>query len=165
MSKVSLQGEPLNIDGHFPQAGEKAPNFQLCAGDLSDLSLSDFQGKKLVLNIFPSIDTPTCATSVREFNAKAASFENTIVLCISADLPFAQGRFCEVEGLKRVQAASFFRSPHFTQDYGVNITTGALKGLAARAVVVLNETGQVVYSELVKEIADEPNYSAAIAAL
>ncbi len=165
MSKVTFQGDEVSISGSFPTAGTQAPNFALCGGDLSDVTLADLKGKKVVLNIFPSIDTPVCAASVRRFNESAAAMSNTAVLCVSADLPFAFGRFCEVEGLKNVQAASFFRSPSFTEDYGVNLNAGPLKGLAARAVVILNEEGKVVYSQLVSEITEEPNYDAALAAL
>ncbi len=162
---VTAEGKKVSISGVFPQAGQPAPAFTLCGADLSDLTLSSLKGKKVVLNIFPSVDTPTCAMSVRKFNQTAADVDNTIVVCISADLPFAASRFCAAEGLANVKTASFFRAPEFTQDYGVNINAGPLKGLAARAVVVLNEDGQVTYSELVAEIKDEPNYDAAMAAL
>ena len=162
---VTAEGKKVSISGVFPQSGQQAPEFTLCGADLSDLTLSSLKGKKVVLNIFPSVDTPTCAMSVRKFNQTAADVDNTIVVCISADLPFAASRFCAAEGLANVKTASFFRAPEFTQDYGVNINAGPLKGLAARAVVVLNEDGQVTYSELVAEIKDEPNYDAAMAAL
>ncbi|MGF1703028.1 thiol peroxidase [Photobacterium makurazakiensis] len=165
MTQVTFQGNAVNVAGTFAAVGSQAPAFTLCGADLSDVQLTDFAGKKVVLNIFPSIDTPVCATSVRAFNEKAASQENTVVLCISADLPFATGRFCETEGLKNVQTASFFRAPTFTQDYGVNLDEGALRGLAARAVICLNEEGLIVHSELVSEITEEPNYEAALAAL
>lgn len=165
MSTVTFQGNPVNVSGTFPGSGEKVASFTLCGADLSDINLSDFAGKKVVLNIFPSIDTPVCATSVRVFNEKAASKENTVVLCISADLPFATGRFCEVEGIEGVVTASFFRAPSFTDSYGVNINAGPLAGLAARAVICLNEESTVVHSELVKEITEEPNYQAALDSL
>ncbi|EAS42666.1 thiol peroxidase [Photobacterium profundum] len=165
MSQVTFQGNPVSVSGTFAQKGTTAPAFTLCGADLSDVQLKDFAGKNVVLNIFPSIDTPVCATSVRAFNEKAASTENTVVLCISADLPFATGRFCEVEGIEGVKTASFFRSPEFTEAYGVNLNEGALRGLATRAVVCVNEEGLVTYSELVSEITEEPNYDAALAAL
>ncbi|MEC6814509.1 thiol peroxidase [Photobacterium toruni] len=162
---VTVEGEKLSVVGQFPQAGQLAPEFTLCGADLSDLTLSSLRGKKVVLNIFPSIDTPVCAMSVRAFNQMAAGIDNTVVVCISADLPFAANRFCTTEGLDNVKTASFFREPQFTQTYGVNINEGLLKGLAARAVIIVNEDGQVTYSELVAEIKHEPNYEAAMKAL
>lgn len=162
---VTAEGKKLSVSGSFPLPGQQAPEFTLCAADLSDLTLSSLKGKKVVLNIFPSVDTPTCAMSVRTFNKMAADIDNTVVVCISADLPFAASRFCAAEGLENVITASFFRAPEFTQDYGVNINIGPLKGLAARAVIILNEDSQVTYSELVAEIKDEPNYEAAMTAL
>lgn len=165
MSTVTFQGNPVQINGAVPQAGSQAPEFALTAGDLSELTLASLKGKKVVLNIFPSIDTPTCAQSVRTFNEKAAQLENTVVVCVSADLPFAAGRFCEVEGIEGVQHASTFRSPTFAASYGVEIPEGALAGLTTRAVVCINEEGLVTHSELVAEITEEPNYQAALAAL
>lgn len=165
MTQVTFQGNPVNVAGAQAVVGNKVADFTLCAADLSELSLASFAGKKVVLNIFPSIDTPVCAQSVRTFNELAAAKDNTVVLCVSADLPFATGRFCEVEGIENVQTASFFRSENFTTDYGVNLDEGALRGLAARAVVCINEEGVVTYSELVSEITEEPNYSEALAAL
>ena len=165
MSQITVKGTPTELLGSLPKVGAAAPDFTLCAADLSDIALSDFQGKNLILNIFPSIDTPTCSMSVRMFNEKVSTQENTAVLCISADLPFATGRFCGAEGLDNVQTASFFRSPEFTENYGVKIADGALRSLSARAVVVINESGVVVYEELVPELADEPNYEQAFAAL
>ncbi|UIJ40876.1 thiol peroxidase [Vibrio kanaloae] len=165
MSHVTFKGAAVPLTGTFPQTGEKAPSFALTAGDLSELTLASLEGKKVVLNIFPSIDTATCATSVRTFNAKAAELENTVVVCISADLPFAAGRFCELEGIEGVQHASTFRSPAFASDYGVAIAEGPLSGLTTRAVVVVDEKGAVTHSELVAEITEEPNYEAALAAL
>ncbi|MEZ9232834.1 thiol peroxidase [Vibrio amylolyticus] len=165
MSQVTFKGNPVKINGSIPQVGKQAPEFSLTTGDLSELTLSSLKGKKVVLNIFPSIDTPTCAQSVRTFNAKAAEKENAVVVCISADLPFAAGRFCEVEGIEGVQHASTFRSPAFSASYGVEIAEGPLASLTTRAVVVVNEEGQVTHSELVAEIAEEPNYDAALAAL
>ncbi|EKE75671.1 thiol peroxidase [Gallaecimonas xiamenensis] len=165
MATVTLKGNPVSVDGSLPQVGQAAPAFKLVAGDLADLSLGDFAGKRKILNIFPSVDTPTCATSVRKFNEKAASLANTVVLCISADLPFAQGRFCGAEGIEGVVNLSTLRGREFLKDYGVAISDGPLAGLAARAVVVLDEHDKVLHSELVAEIADEPNYEAALAAL
>lgn len=165
MATVTLKGNPVSVDGSLPQVGQAAPAFTLVAGNLADLSLGDFAGKRKILNIFPSVDTPTCATSVRKFNEKAASLANTVVLCISADLPFAQGRFCGAEGIEGVVNLSTLRGREFLKDYGVAISDGPLAGLAARAVVVLDEHDKVLHSELVAEIADEPNYEAALAAL
>ncbi len=165
MSHVTFHGQPLPLSGSLPATGAPAPEFSLAAADLSNLTLESLRGNKVVLNIFPSIDTPTCASSVRAFNEKAASTNNTKVVCISADLPFAVSRFCELEGLKNVQHASTFRSPTFLKDYGLLIAEGPLRDLAARAVVVLNEGGVVTYVELVGELGDEPNYDAALAAL
>lgn len=165
MNQVTFKGEPVNVSGNFVQAGTQAPEFTLTSSTLSDIQLAGLRGKKLVLNIFPSIDTPVCAASVRKFNESASSLDNTVVLCISADLPFAAGRFCEAEGLEDVQTASFFRSPSFTEDYGVNLNEGALKGLSARAVIVVNEEGLVTYSERVSEITEEPNYELALEAV
>jgi thioredoxin-dependent peroxiredoxin len=165
MSIVSLGGSPAHTSGDLPAVGAAAPAFSLVKGDLSALSNTDLVGQKVVLNIFPSVDTPTCATSVRKFNAAASTLENTVVVCISADLPFAQGRFCGAEGLANVVTASSFRSPAFGADYGVTLTDTVLQGLLARAVVVLDESGNVVHTELVSEIAHEPNYDAALEAL
>jgi thioredoxin-dependent peroxiredoxin len=165
MAQVTLGGNPFHTNGDLPAVGSKAPDFSLTKGDLSAVSLADFAGQRVVLNIFPSVDTPTCATSVRTFNARANEAANTTVLCVSADLPFAQGRFCGSEGLSNVQTASTFRSPAFAQSYGVNLEDGPLAGLTARAVVVVDTDGTVIHSELVGEIALEPNYDAALAAL
>lgn len=162
---VTLGGNPISIGGTLPQAGATAPAFKLVAKDLSDVSLDNYAGKRKVLNIFPSIDTPTCATSVRKFNAEAAQLKNTVVLCISADLPFAQSRFCGAENLDNVQTLSTMRGREFLQNYGVAIESGPIAGVAARAVVVLDENNQVLYSELVDEIKNEPNYDAALAVL
>ncbi|MBU2253965.1 MAG: thiol peroxidase, partial [Gammaproteobacteria bacterium] len=148
-----------------PQIGQQAPAFSLVAGDLSDVSLASLAGKRKVLNIFPSVDTPTCATSVRTFNTNASKLANTVVLCISTDLPFAQARFCGAEGLENVINLSTMRGADFLQSYGVAIASGPLVGVAARAVVVLDENDKVLHSELVGEIADEPNYEAAMAVL
>lgn len=162
---VHFQGNPVAVQGSIPQAGDKAQPFTLVAKDLSDVTLGQFAGKRKVLNIFPSIDTGVCAASVRKFNQLAGELANTVVLCVSADLPFAQSRFCGAEGLSNVVTLSTLRAPEFLQTYGVGITDGALKGLAARAVVVIDENDNVVYSELVNEITNEPDYDAALAAL
>jgi len=165
MSTVTFKGTPVSIAGDLPPQGAKAPSFRLVGADLSEVSLSSFAGKWVVLNIFPSIDTPVCATSVKRFNEEAAALDDTVVLCISVDLPFAQGRFCGAEGLENVKPLSAFRDHTFGQDYGVLITDGPLAGLFARGVVVLDGTGVVVYRELVPEIAQEPDYAAALAVL
>ena len=165
MAKITLQGNPLNTTGNLPETNQKAPNFNLVAGDLSEKKLTDFSGSKLILNIFPSVDTGTCATSVREFNQKAASLENTKVLCISRDLPFAQSRFCGAEGIENVIMLSDFATGNFGKEYGLEITNGPLKGLHSRCIVVLNEEGNVVHTEQVEEIANEPNYEEALKAL
>ena len=165
MANITLRGNPFKTSGDVPKSGSSAPAFSLVAGDLKDVSLTDFAGKRKVLNIFPSVDTPTCATSVRKFNEKASALTDTVVLCISADLPFAQARFCGAEGLKNVQNLSLMRGDAFAKDYGVLIENGPLAGLTARAVVVLDGNNKVLHSELVSEIADEPNYDAAIKSL
>jgi len=165
MSTVTLKGNPVHVDGSLPATGATAPAFSLVAKDLKNVTLADFAGKRKVLNIFPSVDTPTCATSVRHFNQDASGLDNAVVLCISADLPFAQARFCGAEGLENVVTLSTMRGASFLKDYGVAIADGPLAGLAARAVVVLDEHDKVVHSELVGEIAHEPNYDAALAAL
>ena len=165
MATITLKGNPIETIGNLPSVGSTAPAFSLVKSDLSEASLSDYSGSKLVLNIFPSIDTPTCATSVRKFNEKASTMANTKVLCVSADLPFAFGRFCGAEGISNVETASVFRSANFGKDYGLTITTGPLSGLLSRAVVVIDESGKVLHSEQVGEIADEPDYEAALAVL
>lgn len=166
MSTVTLKGNPVEIGGNFPQKGQTVPDFKLADKTRTDVNLANFSGKRKVLNIFPSIDTPTCATSVRTFNQKASSLDNTVVLCISADLPFAQNRFCGAEGIENVQTLSTFRNTAgFAESYGVAIKDSSLAGLTARAVVVLDENNKVLHSELVSEITNEPNYDAAIAAL
>ena len=165
MSTVTLGGNPIDVAGRFPAQGDSAPALSLTGTDLADVTLADFAGKRKVLNIVPSLDTPTCATSTRKFNAEANDLANTAVLVISADLPFAAKRFCETEGLANVKTLSTFRSPGFAQAYGVAISSGPLTGLTARAVVVLDEKDQVVHSQLVPEIKEEPDYAAALAAL
>ncbi len=162
MAQISLQGNPINTIGTLPEIGGKGPDFKLTKTDLSDVTLNDFAGKRLVLNIFPSIDTGVCATAVRRFNAEAEKLENTEVLCISADLPFAQARFCGAEGLERVVSLSAMRDRKFGEDYGVTISDGPLAGLFSRAVVILNEKGDVIYTEQVPEITQEPDYEAAL---
>ncbi|MBM6499667.1 MAG: thiol peroxidase [Flavobacterium sp.] len=165
MASITLGGNAVNTSGELPKVGSKAPDFQLVKNDLSTATLADFAGSKLVLNIFPSIDTGTCATSVRTFNAKASALANTKVLCISRDLPFAQKRFCGAEGIDNVENLSDFKTGSFGKDYGLEITDSVLAGLHSRVIVVLDENGIVKYTEQVAEIADEPNYEAALASL
>lgn len=164
-TQVTLGGNPIQIDGQFLQPGATAPDFCLVGKDLGDISLHSFDGQRKILNIFPSIDTGVCAASVRRFNQQASELDNTVVLCISADLPFAHGRFCAAEGLDKVVTLSTLRQPEFLKAYGVAISSGPLAGLAARSVVVLDEQNRVLYSQLVPEIKDEPDYQAAIASL
>lgn len=164
-STVTLGGNPFQVNGDFPQKGQTAAAFSLVGKDLADVTLASFAGKRKILNIFPSIDTPTCATSVRKFNQTANDLSNTVVFCISADLPFAQGRFCGAEGLANVITLSTMRGSEFLNAYGVALATGPLAGVAARAVVVLDENNKVVHSELVAEIKNEPDYAAALKAL
>jgi len=163
MAKIKLKGNPVNTYGDLPSKGSLAPDFTAVKTDLSEVKLSDYKGKKVVLNIFPSVDTGTCAASVRQFNKEAQEMENTIVLCVSMDLPFAHGRFCGAEGLENVVSVSVFRSPEFGKDYGVEMVDGPLKGLMSRAVVVVDPEGKVVYTQQVPEIVDEPDYEPAIA--
>ena len=165
MAQVTLKGNPVSIQGELPASGSTAPAFTLVGAGLAEVSLADLAGKRKVLNIFPSVDTPTCATSVRKFNAQANELANTVVLCISADLPFAQARFCGAEGLENVKSLSTFRAADFASQYGVAIADGPLAGLTARAVVVLDENDKVLHTELVGEIAEEPNYEAALSVL
>ena len=165
MSQVTLRGNPIKVDGTFPSTGSKAPAFKLVGKDLADVTLANFSGKRKVLNIFPSVDTPTCAASVRHFNESASQLDNTVVLCISADLPFAHARFCGAEGLDNVVTLSTLRGHEFIKDYGVALAEGPFAGLTARAVVVLDEQDKVIHTELVGEIANEPNYDAVLAVL
>lgn len=165
MAKISSRGEIVETSGELPAVGAAAPDFMLRKADLSPVSLADYAGARLVLNIFPSIDTPTCAASVRQFNKRAAAMPNTRVLCVSADLPFALGRFCGAEGIDNVETASVYRAPEFGHNYGVYMAEGRLGGLLARAIVVCDEGGKVIHRELVPEIAQEPDYEAVIAAL
>jgi thiol peroxidase len=164
MAQITFKGSPIQTCGELPAKGTAAPDFTLVKQDLSETVLSDYKGKKLVLNIFPSIDTGVCAMSVRQFNEKAAALKNSVVLCVSMDLPFAQARFCGAEGIKNVVTASAFRSA-FGEHYGVTIAEGPLAGLLSRAVVVINESGKVIYTEQVPEIAQEPDYAAALVVL
>lgn len=164
MTTVTLKGTKLETVGTLPAIGSTAPDFTLVKPDLSEVSLQDFRGRKLVLNVFPSVDTGTCAMSVRAFNEQASGLENTTVLCVSKDLPFALGRFCGAEGIKNVEAVSGFRSA-FGEDYGLTFATGPLRGLYSRCVVVIDESGKVTYTQQVAETADEPDYAAAIDAL
>ena len=162
---TTFHNEPIKINGTLPSVGKDAPDFKLVANDLSEKSLAYFAGKRKVLNIFPSVDTDVCATSVRRFNQEASSLANTVVLCISADLPFAQKRFCAAEGLANVINLSCFRAPQFKENYGVDMVSGPIAGLCARAVVVLDEYNQVLYSELAEEVTDHVHYDQALAVL
>ena len=165
MAQVTFKGSPINTSGSLPRVGSAAPDFKVVKTDLAPLSLSQFKGKKVVLNIFPSIDTPVCAASVRRFNVEASSLVNTVVLCISKDLPFAQKRFCAAEGLDNVIPGSEFRDTSFSAAYGVRIVDSPLEGLFSRAIVIVDEKGKVAYTEQVPEIAQEPDYDKALAAL
>lgn len=165
MSQVTFKGSPVNTNGTLPKVGEQAPDFSLTSGDLSQKSLKDFEGKRIILNIFPSVDTGTCAASVRAFNEIASSLPNSVVLCISKDLPFAQARFCAGEGLQNVITLSEYKDTSFSDTYGVRFSDGPLEGLLSRAVVVLDENGKVIHNEQVTETANEPNYEAALAVL
>ncbi|UGU15146.1 thiol peroxidase [Sinomicrobium kalidii] len=165
MATVTLKGNAINTAGELPGVNQKAPDFSLVKSDLSSASLQDFKGKKVVLNIFPSVDTGTCAASVRKFNREASALENTAVLCVSRDLPFAQARFCGAEGLDNVITLSDFRERNFGKDYGVEFVDGPLSGLLSRSVVVIDEDGKVVHAQQVSETVDEPDYDAALTAL
>ena len=164
MAQVTLGGNPIHTNGDLPAVGAKAPDFKLTSGDLKDLTLADFKGKKKILNIVPSLDTPVCATSTRKFNETAGKLPNTVVLVVSADLPFASKRFCTTEGLQNVTTLSLMRDKNFAKDYGVLIQDGPLAGVCARAVVVVDENDKVVYKQLVPEIKQEPDYDKALAA-
>lgn len=165
MANITLKGNPVETVGILPANGTQAPQFTLVKSDLSETGLGDFAGKTIVLNIFPSLDTPVCAASVRRFNQEASSLKDTAVLCISADLPFAHKRFCEVEGLNNVVALSTFRSPEFGIHYGLTIANGPLRGLMSRAVIIIGSDGTIRYSQQVPEIVEEPDYDAALKAL
>lgn len=165
MNTVTLGGNKINLKGNFPKAGDAAKDFTMVKTDLSELSLSSLKGKKIVLNIFPSLDTAVCAASVRKFNTLAAKMDNTEVLAISKDLPFAHSRFCTTEGIENVTPLSAFRNCSFGEDYGVEMTDGPLAGLFARSVIVIDENGKIVYTQLVPEITTEPDYEAALKSL
>ncbi len=165
MATTQLAGNPVNLSGNFPVKDAAAKNFTAVQQDLSTVSIDSFNGKRIVLNIFPSIDTDVCATSVRKFNERAAALENTQVICLSADLPFAHKRFCGAEGIDNLITASLFRNPEFAVDYGVLIADGPLAGLTARAVIVADEAGIILHAQLVDDITHEPDYEAALAAL
>ena len=165
MAKITLRGNPINTSGSLPEKGSKAPAFSLVKSDLSTLTLDELSGKRVILNISPSLDTGICATSVRKFNVVAAGMENTVVIAITKDLPFAHGRFCSTEGINNVTTLSGFRDTAFGKAYGVDILDGPMAGLYARSIVVIDEKGKVVYTELVPEIVQEPDYDSALAAL
>ncbi len=165
MANITLRGNPIHTNGELPNVGAKAPDFKLTTGELKDVSLADYKGKKKILNIVPSLDTPTCATSTRKFNAEASSIPDTVVLVVSADLPFAAKRFCTTEGLQNVVPLSLMRDKKFAQDYGVLMTDGGLAGITARAVVVIDKDDKVVYRQLVPEIGQEPDYESALKAV
>jgi thiol peroxidase len=165
MAKVTLKGNPVSISGHLPEKGTDAPDFELVKSDLETLKLSDLKGKRIILNISPSLDTSVCATSVRKFNQMAAGKSNVMVLAITRDLPFAHNRFCTTEGITNVVTLSGFRNQDFGKSYGIEIMDGPFEGLYARSIVVIDETGNVIYTQLVPEIATEPDYDAALAAL
>ena len=165
MANITLKGNAINTSGNLPQVASKAPGFTLVANDLSRKVLTDFSGFKIILNIFPSVDTGTCATSVREFNKKAASLNNTKVICISRDLPFAQARFCGAEGIENVVMLSDYETGNFGKNYGLEITSGPLTGLHSRCIVIIDENKKIVYTEQVSEIVEEPNYEAALKAI
>ncbi|MEE4270226.1 MAG: thiol peroxidase [Thermoanaerobaculales bacterium] len=165
MTTVTLKGNPFAISGELPAVGGAAPDFRLVRGDLSEATLGDYAGKRKIINIVPSLDTPVCATQARRFNEAAAALDNTVVLVVSGDLPFAQQRFCTTEGIDNVEALSTFRSDSFGRDWGTGLVEGPLAGLNARAVVVADENDKIVHSQLVPEIAQEPDYDAAMNAL
>lgn len=165
METVYFKGAEMHTYGEVPSVGDGAPDFRLVTKELKDVTLADYAGKRLVLNVFPSLDTPVCAASVRRFNQEAAGLKNVAVLNVSMDLPFAMSRFCSVEGIENVEAASAFRSPEFQQNYGLVLVDGPLKGLLARCVIIIDETGKVMFRDLVSEITDEPDYEAALKVL
>ena len=164
MAQITLKGNPINTSGNLPEIGSDTPDFTLVDTDLNEKSFADYAGRTVILNIFPSVDTPVCAASVRTFNEKAAS-KDAAVLCISADLPFAQSRFCGAEGIECVECLSTFRNPDFGEAYGMNIIDGVLSGILGRAVIVVGSDGKVTYTELVPEIAQEPDYDSALASI
>ncbi len=165
METIYFKGTPCHTYGNIPAVGTKAPCFNLVNKDLAEISCSDYTGKRVVLNVFPSLDTPVCATSVRKFNQMAAAMDNTAVVCVSMDLPFAGKRFCTTEGIDNVEVASAFRSPTFAQQYGLQIVDGPLAGLLARAVIIIDENQKVIFSDLVEEITNEPDYEGALSVL
>ncbi len=165
METVYFKGEPCHTSGNVPEVGTKAPCFTLVTPALKEISCADFKGKRVVLNVFPSLDTPVCAASVRHFNQEASTLSDTVVLCVSMDLPFAAGRFCEAEGLKDVIPASAFRSPSFAEKYGLELVDGPLAGLLTRAVIILDGDRNVIYTDLVNEITEEPRYNEALEVL
>ena len=165
MAKITLKGSPFETSGELPAIGSSAPDFRLVNGDLADVTLESYAGKKKILTLVPSLDTPVCATSARRFNEKASALPNTVVLVISADLPFAQKRFCTTEGIDGIVPLSLMRSKHFAKDYGMLITSGPFEGVLARAIVCLDEHNKVVHTQLVPEIAEEPDYDAALNAI
>ncbi len=165
METIFFKGTPCHTYGDIPATGTQAPGFRLTGKDLDTVSLSDYKGKRVILNIFPSLDTGVCAMSVRRFNKEAASLDNTAVVCISMDLPFAMGRFCAAEGIDNLTVASAFRSPEFVKEYGLQMVDGPLAGLLARAVIVVDTDGKVIFSDLVEEITREPDYEGAISVL
>lgn len=165
MAKLTLGGTPVETSGELPKIGHKAPNFKLTASDLSSKTLKDYTGKNVILNIFPSVDTNTCATSARKFNEAVNDMDNTIILCISRDLPFAQARFCNTEGLENIVSLADYKDNTFSNAYGVNFTNGAFETLHSRAIVVINDKGVIIHTEQVQEIADEPNYDLAMNAI
>lgn len=165
MATITLKGNPMQTSGDLPEVGKAAPDFTVTKTDLSDLRLKDLRGKRVILNVFPSLDTPVCSKTVRTFNEQASQLNNTSILCISADLPFAQKRFCTTENLNGVIPVSVFRNPSFAEQYGLAIISGPLLGLLARAVIVVDEKGKITYTELINEVSHEPNYQAAIQVL
>jgi len=165
MATVKLKGNPIHTSGNLPEVGKTAPDFNLTKSDLSNATLSDYRGKKVVMNIFHSIDTGTCANSVRQFNTEAAELDNTVVLCISRDLPFALNRFCGAEGIDNVETLSDYKDWNFGKSYGLEYIDGVLQGLLSRSIIVLNEEGKIIHTEQVQETSEEPNYKAALEAL
>lgn len=165
METIYFKGTPCHTYGNIPRAGSEAPCFNLTGKDLNEVRCSDYSGKRIILNIFPSLDTAVCAASVRRFNVEAAKLDNTAVICVSMDLPFAMGRFCTTEGIENVTVASAFRSPVFAEQYGLRLVDGPLAGLLARAVIVIDTDGKVIFSDLVEEITNEPDYKGALSVL
>ncbi|HMB99920.1 MAG TPA: thiol peroxidase [Flavobacteriaceae bacterium] len=165
MATVTLKGNPINTKGDLPSVGSKAPNFELAKDNLSDVTLDDYKGSRVIMNIFHSIDTGTCAASVRQFNEKASGLENVKILCISKDLPFAMARFCGAEGIENIETLSDFRNGNFGNSYNLTYIDGPIRGLLARSIIILDESGKILYTEQVQEVVEEPNYQAALDAL